>query len=190
MSVKILDSLYNANTERVMLDHKGLTELPESIVRLVNLRVLELSNNKITLLPESIAELVNLETLFLNSNLLSILPESIGKLINLKGLFLNNNLLTVLPESIGKLSNLQYLDLYYNQLNSLPKSFLNIKKSLRINVDAYEIDNLSPDADFLMFSYLDKELTNLPVGLKEIWIDKQKENLNHKLPFGCEIKYF
>jgi hypothetical protein len=33
-------------------------------------------------------------------------------------------------------------------------------------------------------------LTNLPTGLKEIWIKKEKQNLNHKLPFGCVIKYY
>jgi hypothetical protein len=39
---------------------------------------------------------------------------------------------------------------------------------------------------------LNKELTNLPAGLKEIWIREKNKNekLNHKLPFGCVIKYF
>jgi hypothetical protein len=57
---------------------------------------------------------------------------------------------------------------------------------------AYEIDNLLPNTEFLIFSRLDKELTNLPIELKEIWIKKitKNEKLNHKLPFGCVIKYF
>jgi hypothetical protein len=33
-------------------------------------------------------------------------------------------------------------------------------------------------------------LTNLPTGLKEIWIKHEDKRLNHKLPFGCVIKYF
>jgi hypothetical protein len=51
---------------------------------------------------------------------------------------------------------------------------------------------LLADTDFLIFRCLDKELTNLPTGLKEIWIRAENENkkLNHKLPFGCVIKYF
>jgi hypothetical protein len=30
----------------------------------------------------------------------------------------------------------------------------------------------------------------LPTGLKEIWIRTEDNRLNHKLPFGCVIKYF
>jgi hypothetical protein len=59
-----------------------------------------------------------------------------------------------------------------------------------MNVSAYEINNLSLNTDFLIFSYLGEELTNLPVGLKEIWIKIENKGLNHKLPFGCVIKYF
>jgi hypothetical protein len=74
----------------------------------------------------------------------------------------------------------------------LPVSILNIKNSLIIHTDTYEINNLPADTEFLIFSWLDEELTNLPTGLKEIWIRERKENknLNHKLPFGCVIKYY
>jgi hypothetical protein len=46
------------------------------------------------------------------------------------------------------------------------------------------------DNEILIFSELDVELTNLPTNLKEIWIGKESTKLNHKLPFGCVIKYF
>jgi hypothetical protein len=46
------------------------------------------------------------------------------------------------------------------------------------------------DTEFLIFTHLDKELTNLPIGLKEIWIKYHDSGLNHKLPFGCVIKYY
>jgi hypothetical protein len=64
-----------------------------------------------------------------------------------------------------------------------------------MNVNSYEINNLLADTEFLIFYQLDEELTNLPAGLKEIWINKEDEDnenkkLNHKLPFGCVIKYF
>jgi hypothetical protein len=75
-----------------------------------------------------------------------------------------------------------------NHLVYVPTSILNIKKSLSIYTDSYEIDNLDLDTEVLIFSELDKELTNLPTGLKELWIKKGK--INHKLPFGCVIKYF
>jgi Leucine-rich repeat (LRR) protein len=82
------------------------------------------------------------------------------------------------------------LDLYKNELQNLPKSFLNIKKSLYTDISTYEITNLSEDTEILIFSELKQKLTNLPTGLKEIWISEEKRGLEHKLPFGCVIKYF
>jgi hypothetical protein len=49
---------------------------------------------------------------------------------------------------------------------------------------------LLADTEFLIFSILVEELTNLPTGLKEVWVKKENSGLNHKLPFGCVIKYF
>jgi internalin A len=192
MFVQILGKSYNVNTGKLVLRHKGISELPESIGKLVNLTYLDLSVNQLTTIPESTGKLVNLTYLDLSVNQLTTIPKSIDKLVKLIKLFLNNNLLTTLPESIGKLVNLQYLYLDGNQLTTLPKSILNVKKSLYITKSAYEINNLSPDTKFLIFSWLDMELTNLPTGLKEIWIWNQHKNpsLDHKLPFGCEIKYF
>jgi hypothetical protein len=57
-------------------------------------------------------------------------------------------------------------------------------------VNSYEINNLLADTEFLIFSLLNNELTNLPTGLKEIWIKQEKDGLNHKLPFGCVKKNF
>jgi hypothetical protein len=59
-----------------------------------------------------------------------------------------------------------------------------------MDVSSYEINNLSTDTEILIFSNLEEELTNLPTGLKEIWTYKVNKKLNHKLPFGCVIKYF
>jgi Leucine-rich repeat (LRR) protein len=190
MYIEILGKSYDINMTELSLSRNQLTTLPESIGELVNLTYLNLYHNQLQVIPESIGKLVNLTYLDLSYNQLTALPEPIGNLINLTNLYLHDNQLTLLPESIGKLVNLRHLYLYGNQLTTLPKSILNIKKSLGITKSAYEIDNLSLDSEFLIFSWLDKELINLPTGLKEIWIVEQKENLNHKLPFGCVIKYY
>jgi Leucine-rich repeat (LRR) protein len=172
MLVQILGRSYDINTKSLSLPDRGISELPESIGKLINLKELALDDNQLTILPESIGNLINLQYLDLSYNRLKTIPKSIGELVNLKTLFLQ-----------------------YNQLNNLPTSILNIKKSLYIDVSTYEINNLSPDTEFLIFYLLDKELTNLPTGLKEIWIEKEedkkeKKELNHKLPFGCVIKYY
>ncbi|KKL20502.1 hypothetical protein LCGC14_2454840, partial [marine sediment metagenome] len=73
---------------------------------------LYLNDNQLTQLPESIGSLENLKELYLHDNQLTKLPESIGNLISLRVLSLWDNQLTQLPESIGNLKNLKYLKLY------------------------------------------------------------------------------
>jgi len=72
------------------LSRKGLTELPESIGELKNLRELNLEFNKITRLPESIRKLKNLTKLYLKQtsrfdvgNGLH-LPDTLFELVNLQ----------------------------------------------------------------------------------------------------------
>jgi Leucine-rich repeat (LRR) protein len=167
MFVQILGKSYDINTKKLDLYSKNISELPESIGDLVNLKKLCLKSNQLTTLPESIGELINLRLLDLADNQLKTLPESIGNLTNLKNLCLGNN-----------------------QLSSLPKSILNIKKSVGTNVSSYEINNLLADTEILIFYELKEELTNLPINLKELWVKVGNVELNHKLPFGCVIKYF
>jgi Leucine-rich repeat (LRR) protein len=178
------------NLEKLFLHHNKLSSLPESIGTLVKLETLTLDSNQLSSLPESICKLVNLKSLILHNNRLTVLPESIDKLINLQLLNLSNNNLVNLPESIGRLSKLRELNLNYNQLKIIPTSILNIKESLHIDVFSYEIDNLNPDTEILIFSQLYEELTNLPINLKEIWIHIANNAFNHKLPFGCVVKYY
>ncbi len=110
--------------------------------------------------------------------------------INIDVLCLYDREISKIPESIGNLVKLQCLSLTNNQLKNLPTSILNIKNSLYLDIRAYEINNLQVDTEFLIFSWLGKELTNLPTELKELWIETEDKKLNHKLPFGCVIKYF
>ena len=131
-----------------------------------------------------------MQYLDLENNKLSSLLETIGNLINLKTLNLFNNQLSSLPETIRNLINLQYLNLDYNQLRSLLKSILKFKKFININGHSYKIDNLDIDCAILIFSELQINIGNLPINIKEIWLDYDIQNPNIKLPFGCEIKKY
>ena len=173
MNVDILGHSYDVETTRnLYLGHRNLTSLPPEIGNLTNLQILYLHNNSLT-----------------------TLPAEIGNLTNLQYLYLHNNNLTTLPAKIGNLTKLQLLYLSNNNLTSLPVEILNIKDKLvidKVAIDetSYEIDNMDPDAEFIVLSNLTKEICNLPITLKEIWLKEGIDVSLIKVPFGCEIKYF
>jgi hypothetical protein len=72
----------------------------------------------------------------------------------------------------------------------LPTSILKIKRSLVIDYTSYQTNNLNVEAEILIFSKLDKKLENLPISLREIWIKNGNPDIEHKLPFNCELKYY
>jgi Leucine-rich repeat (LRR) protein len=108
--------------------------------------------------------------------------------------------LTNLPAEIGNLINLQVVYLNDNNLTKLPVEFLKIKNISMMDETSYEINNMDPEAEFIILSSLITKITNLPITLKEIWLKKdlKEERLFKKkidaslikVPFGCEIKYF
>ncbi|XP_017784051.1 PREDICTED: leucine-rich repeat protein 1 [Nicrophorus vespilloides] len=125
--------------------------LNRSVLLLVRLRTLDISDNLIEFLPEEINKLSNLQELNLNSNEfgksaprkwdwmggnlskslkclklcnnhMKYVPNQIVKLYSLVSLSLDNNELTVLPSGIGNLRSLRILTAGSNQLSSLPGS--------------------------------------------------------------------
>ena len=79
-----------------------------------------------------------------------------------------------------------------NQLKSLPTeigNLINIEE-LKIDDTSYEINNLDIECKLLIFSKLNIKIMNLSVNLKEIWLIKNIENYDIKLPLNCEIRYF
>ncbi len=119
--VKVIDKAAREGAAKLDLSEKGITQLPEQIGQLANLRTLSVSANQLSTLPEQIGQLANLQELNLAANQLSTLPEQIGQLANLRWLKLIENQLSMLPEQIGQLANLQLLTLYNNQLSTLPE---------------------------------------------------------------------
>ncbi len=100
----------------------NLTEVPESLGQLSQLRTLALSRNQFTVLPESLGQLTQLEVFLLNNNQLTVLPEWLGQLTQLKTLILTDNHLTLLPAWLGQLTQLRCLYLNGNELTALPES--------------------------------------------------------------------
>lgn len=95
-----------------------LSELPDGIGDLQNLRHLDVRNNEQYSLPNSLTNLAKLEHLNASQNLLESLPPRIEKMPALKELILERNRLTWLPEDFQHpSSNLILIDLYLNKLD-------------------------------------------------------------------------
>jgi hypothetical protein len=84
--ISLFTTLSSKNIRDLYLtkDEEGISEIPEAIGSLHNLRKLGLYGNSITQLPDSIGELNQLEVLYLDGNPIQELPETISGLKELK----------------------------------------------------------------------------------------------------------
>lgn len=150
-------------TEELIIEGLNRKSFDLQILRLNNLKVLNLSNNQIRSLPKDLGCMPHLKELILSgnrfgidantkwdwldqdnirkslclldltSNRLTKIPDKIGKLHGLVNLKLGTNLLTVLPQSMRKLTSLRYLDLSNNCLWYLPEGIRKLQLS-EINI--------------------------------------------------------
>jgi hypothetical protein len=86
-----------------------LTELPESLGQLTQLRELKLGGNQLTVLPPWLANLKRLEVLWLGDNRFREVPPVIVDLPALSELALGANRFSDLPAWLGELKNLRVL---------------------------------------------------------------------------------
>ncbi len=121
-----------------------LTELPESLGNLTQLREVSLSNNELGKLPEGFANLTHLHTIYLSNNQLRELPNWIGSLTQLVTLYLYNNQLHHMPDGLGRLTQLRELNLAYNQLHELPDELANLTQLQRLYLSNNQLHKL-PD---------------------------------------------
>ncbi len=151
------------NLKILSLRQNQITSIPEAIAQLFNLTQLDLSrNHQITAIPEAIGQLSNLTELDLDFNQITAIPEAIGQLSNLTELNLHSNRITFIPESIFKLSNLTQLDLGRNQITLIPKSIFKLSNLTELNLHSNKITFI-PESIFKLFN-----LTRLDLGRNQI----------------------
>ena len=122
-----------------------LTEFPEVVLQLTNLKILNLRNNQITVIPEAIDQLWNVTQLVLGDNQITKIPEPIGQLSNLTELNLSYNQISVIPEAIGEMLNLTQLYLSYNQITKIPEAIGQLSNLTKLNLSDNQI-SVIPDA--------------------------------------------
>ncbi|KAF2317234.1 hypothetical protein GH714_018807 [Hevea brasiliensis] len=110
------------NLKKLTVNSNKLMFLPHSISQLTSLTSLDARLNNLRSLPEDLENLINLQVLNVSQNFqyLETLPYSIGLLISLVELDLSYNRITSLPDSMGCLRKLQKLSVDGNPLVSPP----------------------------------------------------------------------
>ena len=93
---------------RMELTYRAWTEVDDVVWTMGRTLVfLDVSFNAITDIPEELGDLYQLKELNLACNHIESLPSSLGKLIKLQQLRANGNNLTEIPEEIGKCKSLK-----------------------------------------------------------------------------------
>ncbi len=154
-----------AAKEVVALDlrENGLTEIPDTVFFMKQLKILLLSNNNLSSIPDKIAELSNLEYLDISGNDIHKL-FGLGKLTDLKvfkfdwekmdslgscpywekikNLDLSYMSLTRLPAGFEQLKNLSDLSLSNNQFTLIPEQLNYLKNLKYFNLSGNQISKL------------------------------------------------
>lgn len=89
----------------IIADHskQELTEVPENVLRMYNLKMLYLQGNAIEYLPDDFFTILSkLNWLDLRNNKLRFIPKSIAHHEHLENLLVSNNYLEKLPNEIGE----------------------------------------------------------------------------------------
>lgn len=123
------------------LSDNDLTELPDSIAKLKNLKIVFFARNNFTEFPEILSEFPVLSMVGFKSNQIRTVPENAFPPM-LKWLILTDNKITKLPKSIGKCHLLQKCGLAGNLLKELPSEMANCLNLELLRIAANELNTL------------------------------------------------
>lgn len=178
--LELADSL-----EILDLSNNKLSELPDDLDRLVNMRILFLTSNAFTSIPAILAACPKLEMisfksnkltqfdedvlpvdtrwLILTDNQITRLPESMGKLHRLQKLALAGNCLTQLPETMAQCKNLELARLSANQFGEMPDWLFEMPKLAWLAFSGNEFNRVAEDSEIIS-SVPEVPLANICLG--------------------------
>lgn len=149
----------------------GISEVPEKVFAVKNLRVLDLSQNKLLKLPAAVGRLSGtLKDLSIDRNKLKALPDALATLAKLESLSAANNSLASLPDAFGALGKLKKLTLSGNALRALPESMCACAALVTLDVSGNALGAL-PAGFGALASLVSADCSNnrigaLPAGLE------------------------
>jgi len=137
-------------------------EIPQNILNLTSLKILEFNNNGIEIIPPAIQNLSKLELLYVINNALTVLPNELFSLPKLKTLSLSANQIEIIPPAIQNLSVLENLYIYSNLIKDLPDELFNLKRLKFLNLRTNNIEVIPPT------------IQNLKSSLEELYLFENK----------------
>lgn len=90
---------YLTGLNALYIKNSNLTEVPQQVLELNELKILDLSRNTITTIPDNMS-FDKLRVLDLSYNKITAVPDSVWELPKLQALLLSNNKIKSIPEKI------------------------------------------------------------------------------------------
>ncbi|RZF41147.1 hypothetical protein LSTR_LSTR010799 [Laodelphax striatellus] len=194
----------------MLLHYNNLTHIPENLSKFMNLKKLDISNNRIHQLPDAITRLPlrtliaknnildedflsvktlevltnTLENLNLSGNNLSFIPEQILQFTRLKYLYLGENRLQEIPQNINRLNRLEILNVGGNQLTSVPSTVGQLGELRALILSNNQLDSLPASvANLKRLTILQLHKNKLRTLPTEIIALKNLSELKPAVPF-------
>lgn len=117
--------------------------IPPRLGNVIALTELDFNSNLIDWLPNSLSKLTQLKVVNLSYNKLRELPPFVLSLPSLTELNLSVNSITEIPEGIGQLTQLKQLELDFNDLQRLPASIRALTNLVKLDCSGNALDETS-----------------------------------------------
>jgi Leucine-rich repeat (LRR) protein len=147
------------NLELLDLTDNYIENIPPEINNLTSLETLNLSRNYITVIIPEMCQLTNLSSLYLGYNGITRIPREICNLANLTELLLNNNFITEFPPELCQLTNLSVLALNNNTITTIPHEIHLLTNLTELHLNNNIIEEM-PSELFQLTNLSVLELTN------------------------------
>jgi erbb2-interacting protein len=162
----------------LILDENNLCDI-QPVGELVNLKHLDVNNNRLDMFPTEITNCKLLEILDGDGNDFEVLPDEIGNFKNLLRLNLNFVNLKFIPETLGFCESLEEIKIHENYVQQLPSS-IGLLRKLRVLVAHDNCiqslpDELASCCSLTHLNLANNQLTKLPDNIGHL---KQIKSLN------------